>query len=353
MSLGKRHIGRSVAGVGVAVTLMVLGLQAPAFADTSVTAVAPTSGPADCVVVVTGSGFRTFPDGSNHLTFVGPVSGPGDDVDSADWFSISDTEIWAVVPTLAVGTSYTVVLTQPSGTNTAGGTFLSTGLAGGAAGGCAPTITSFTPTCSTAGNVVTITGTNLLDASNLSGTNSGADVSFQDTTPPGMTTASQPVPDLSEATSVSAIVPSNVADGPILVETDVDANAATAGIQGVFSTTSFLTPPPDCIPAGGNTHARSVSFKITKAGKASGAVKSTEDPAFTDCVAAVPVKIQRKTSSGWKTVGKATTTDAGNYTKKVKNPKGKQKFRALAPKVSLGDPVTDVCSKAKSATRKI
>jgi hypothetical protein len=333
---------------------MVLGLQAPAFADTSVTAVAPTSGPADCVVVVTGSGFRTFPDGSNDLTFVGPVSGSGDDVNSADWFSISDTEIWAVVPTLAVGTSYTVVLTQPSGTNTAGGTFLSTGLAGGAAGGCAPTITSFTPTCSTAGTVVTITGTNLLDASNLSGTNSGGDVSFQDTTPPNMTTASQPVPDLSGPTSISAIVPSNVADGPILVETDVDATASTPlTIDGVFSSTSFLTPPPDCVPVGGTTHARSVSFKIKSTGKASGKVSSTEDPAFADCVAAVPVKIQKKTNSGWKTVGKTTTTDTGSYAKKVKNPKGKQKFRALAPKVSLGDPVTDVCSKAKSATRKV
>jgi hypothetical protein len=332
---------------------MVLGLQTPAFADTAVTAVAPSSGPADCVVVVTGTGFRTFPDGSNTLTFVGPVSGSGDDVDSADWFSISDTEIWAVVPTLAVGTSYTVVLTQPSGTNTAGGTFLSTGLAGGAAGGCAPTITSFTPNCGVAGDVITITGTNLLDASNLSGNNSGGDVSFQDTTPPGMTLATQPVPDLSEATSISAIVPSGVADGPILVETDVDANPATAGIQGVFSTTSFLTPPPDCVPEGGTTHARSISFKIKSTGKASGKVSSTEDPAFTECVAAVPVKIQRKTSSGWKTVGKTTTTDTGSYAKKVKNPKGKQKFRALAPKVSLGDPVTDVCSKAKSATRKV
>jgi hypothetical protein len=38
--------------------------------------------------------------------------------------------------------------------------------------------------------------------------------------------------------------------------------------------------------------------------------------------------------------------------KKVKNPKGTQKFRALAPKVSLGDPVTDVCLKARSAVRK-
>ena len=96
MSLGKRHIGRRVAGVGVGVALMVLGLQAPAYADSAVTAVAPTSGPEDCVVVITGSGFRTFPDASNDLTFVGPVSGAGDDVTvtDGDWFSISDTEIY-------------------------------------------------------------------------------------------------------------------------------------------------------------------------------------------------------------------------------------------------------------------
>ena len=354
MSLGKRHIGRRVAGIGVGVALMVLGLQAPAFADTTVSAVAPTSGPTNCVVDITGTGFRTFADSVNTLTFVGPASGTGDDVNvvNANWFSISDTEIWAIVPVLTVGTTYTVVLTQPSGTNTPGGTFLSTGLAGGAAGGCAPTITSFTPSCSAAGAVVTITGTNLLDASNLSSNNSGGDVFFRNNAA-GETLASQPVPDLSEPTSISAIVPTGVADGPIRVQTDVDANPATAGLQGVFSTQSFLTPPPDCVPEGGTQHARSVSFKITKAGKASGNVRSTEDPAFTECVAAVPVKIQRRTNSGWKTVGKTTTTDSGSYTKKVKNPKGKQKFRALAPKVSLGDPVTDVCTKAKSAVRKV
>jgi hypothetical protein len=103
----------------------------------------------------------------------------------------------------------------------------------------------------------------------------------------------------------------------------------------------------------GNEHARNITFKINKKGRASGVVSSTEDPAFTDCVAAVPVKIQRKKpGGGWKTVGKTTTTDTGSYVKKVKNKPGKQKFRALAPKVSLGDPVTDVCLKARSATRK-
>ena len=349
MSLSKRHIGRRVAGVGVAVALMVLGLQAPAFADTTVTAVAPTSGPANCVVAITGTGFRTFPDGSNTLKFVAPTTPVGDvTVANANWFSISDTEIWAIVPVLAVGTTYTAKLSQPSGTNTGGGTFLSTGLAGGAAGGCAPTITSFTPTCGLKSIVVTITGTNLLSASNLTGNNSGGDVFFQNNAA-GETQATQPVPDLSEPTSIAAIVPSDIADGPIHVFTDVDANASTVGLQGVFSTTSFLTPPPDCTPATG--HTRSVTLKLTKSGKASGKVSSTETVPFTACASAVPVKIQKKKKGGgWKTVKSATTSDTGSYSAKTAGKPGK--YRSLAPKTSVGTPAAD-CAKATSATRTI
>ena len=348
MSLKKRHVGRRVAGIGVGVALMVLGLQAPAMANTAVTAVSPSSGPRDCVVVITGSGFNTFPDGSNDLIFVGP--GAGDDVSAVDWFSISDTEIWAVVPGtgdgMLAGTSYTLQLTQPSGTFTAGGTFLFTGNT--APGGCAPTITSFTPACGSAGDVVTITGTNLLDASNLDDPNSGGDVFFQNTSA-SETEAVQPVPDQSSATSLSAIVPSGVADGPIHVITDVEATATS---NGVFSTASFLTPPPDCAPVTGNEHARAITFKLKKSGKASGVLSSTEDPAFDECVAAAPVKIQKKKKGdGWKTKATATTDDTGSYSATINAKPGK--YRALAPKVSLGDPVTDVCLKTKSAARKI
>ena len=112
--------------------------------------------------------------------------------------------------------------------------------------------------------------------------------------------ATHTVPDVDDVTSLSVIVPSGSGDGPIPVDT-----RRTAG--QVFSTTSFLVPPPDCVPDTGNEHARSITFKIKKSGAASGVVSSTEDPAFTDCAAAVPVKIQRKTSGGWKTVGKTTT----------------------------------------------
>jgi hypothetical protein len=332
MSLGKRHIGRRVAGVGVAVTLMVLGLQAPASAVVTISALSPTSGPADCVVVATGTGFTDFPAAQMDVDF---VTG-GVPIAAADFFPIDDATLWVVTPGLTPGASYTLRVTNPANAP-AGVSSAATFLATTGSGGCAPTITSFTPTCGLAGSGVVITGTNLINASLV-----GGEVRFSPYA--AAQVATHTVPDVDDVTSLSVLVPTGSADGPISVQTDVGGP--------VFSTTSFLVPPPDCTPDTGNEHARNITFKINKKGRASGVVSSTEDPAFTDCVAAVPVKIQRKKGGAWKTVGKTVTDDAGAYVKKVKNPKGTQKFRALAPKVSLGDPVTDVCLKARSAVRK-
>jgi hypothetical protein len=320
---------------------MVLGLQAPASAAITITALSPTSGPADCVVVATGTGFKDFPAAQMTVEFV--TGGVG--TAAADFFPIDDATLWVTTPGLAPGSSYTLRVDNP-GTTDPGISSTVAFLATTGSGGCAPTITSFTPTCGLAGATVVITGTNLINEDLV-----GAEVRFSPYDPDNI--ATHTIPDVDDVTSLSVIVPSGnsgavfhpTADGPISVETGVGS--------AVFSTTSFLVPPPDCTPDTGNDHARSISFKIKKSGAASGVVSSTEDPAFTDCAAAVPVKIQRKTSGGWKTVGKTTTTDTGSYTKKVKNKPGKQKFRALAPKVSLGDPVTDVCLKAKSATRSV
>jgi hypothetical protein len=356
MSLGKRHIGRRVAGVGVAVGLMVLGLQAPAFAAPTTTSFSPTSGPAGCVVVVTGTGFKASPAAQISVNFV--TTATGTPVDTADTKTIiSDTEIWATVPsgTLVGGTGYLIRVDDALlGQGTASATtFTFTA----DAGTCAPTITSFTPLCGVSGDVLTITGTNLLAPTEIGGLVEFAPYTLAAGAAPDGLDASNTAPDISSPTTLQVLVPGTsaapLADGPIQIST-FDTDAVAVGAQGgrVQSTTLFQTPPPDCV-TGPTSHARSISFKIKSTGKASGKVSSTEDPAFTDCVAAVPVKIQRKTSSGWKTVGKTTTTDTGSYSKKVKNPKGKQKFRALAPKVSLGDPVTDVCSKAKSAVRKV
>jgi len=317
-----------------------LGLAAPAFAAApAVASFTPNSGPEECVVVITGTAFTDLPstDASWDVEFDTDTT-TGGGINATGFDIISATEIWATVPALTPGTAYFVRVANSLGTGNSATTFLNT--ADDAGGACAPTITSFTPTCGSAGAAVVITGTNLLEPDRT-----GGDVRFA---PYAGGPAVTVQPDVDSATSLSVVVPSGVADGAIRVNTITNVTAGQ-----VFSATPFLTPPPDCVPTGGTPHARSISFKINKAGKASGAVRSTEDPAFTECVAAVPVKIQRKTNSGWKTVGKTTTTDTGSYAKKVKNPKGKQKFRALAPKVSLGDPVTDVCSKAKSATRKV
>jgi hypothetical protein len=335
----RRHVGRRVAGVGVGVALLVLGLEAPAFAAPAITAISPTSGPDDCVVVITGTGFDQA--GAFAISDVRFTGAGGIDTEDADFHVVSDTEIWTTAP--AAATTGAITVTDGNGDSDNSGVFTVTT----DEGGCGPTITSFTPTCGVVGTVVTITGTNLLS-------DSGEDVT--PTAPTGGTVRFNPYTGAAIATHTGAAespqtlvvnVPAVAVDGPIRVDTSLGA-----GDDNVDSTTAFDVAA-DASECAGNEHARSITFKINKKGKASGVVSSTEDPAFTECVAAVPVKIQRKKAGGgWKTVGETTTDDTGAYMKKVKNKKGKQKFRALAPKVSLGDPVADVCLKAKSATRK-
>jgi hypothetical protein len=96
------------------------------------------------------------------------------------------------------------------------------------------------------------------------------------------------------------------------------------------------------------THSRSITLKLKKSGKASGKVSVGDG--FTACTASVPVKIQRKSSGGWKNAGTTTTSATGSYSKKTNGKPGK--YRAIAPKVALNNGV-DVCLKDKSPTRTI
>jgi IPT/TIG domain len=337
MSLLRRHIGRRVAGVGVGVALLVLGLEAPAFAVPTVSGVAPTSGPANCVVTITGTGFKDFTEADQTLTFVGPVSGAGDDLALADanWFANSATEILAVSPAVVAGTTYTVTLTDPTG-GTSTGTFAATS----GAGGCAPTIASFTPTCGAAGTVVVITGTNLLDAGL-----DGATVAFNPYA--AAQVAAHTVPDVDTTTSLSVIVPTGTVDGKIRVTTNVDTDPNTAGVQGVFSTANFEVPPPDCVAA--VPFARSITLKLAKHLVAKGKVSAAAvtPPAPAECTAGVPVKIQRKKGGSWKTIAKTTTSDTGAYKRKIKDKPGK--YRARAVKITLESGA--VCAKATSPVR--
>jgi hypothetical protein len=58
---------------------------------------------------------------------------------------------------------------------------------------------------------------------------------------------------------------------------------------------------------------------------------------FTDCAASVPVKIQRRVSGHWKTVGKTTTTDTGAYKKRIRDRAGRYRAEALWVTLTIGD----------------
>jgi hypothetical protein len=70
---------------------------------------------------------------------------------------------------------------------------------------------------------------------------------------------------------------------------------------------------------------------------------------FTACAASVPVKIQRRVSGQWKTVGSTTTTSTGSYKKRIPDKPGK--YRARATRVVLNSGA-DICSRATSPVRR-
>jgi hypothetical protein len=171
---------------------------------------------------------------------------------------------------------------------------------------------------------VSIEGTNLLEADLT-----GGDVRFS----PYAADAASTVPDVDEPVMLSVIVPSGAGDGPIRVTTNVGV---------VFSTDSYLLPPPDCEDEGGPEHARSITLRLKGALTAKGRVSVADDT--TACTDNVQVKIQRRQSGKWKTIKITTTDTVGKYAKKIRNRSGK--YRALAPKLTLEN--GDVCLKAKS-----
>jgi hypothetical protein len=329
MSLFKRQ-ARRVAVVGLGVGLLVLGLEAPAFAAPPViSSFTPDSGAAagGCVIVVTGTGLDDFATATWTFENAGP---PATSLPAADYVLVSDTEAWVTAPALSSGVAYNLKVTSPLGTSTSTTTFLATA----GAGNCAPTITKIAPACGSTNDKVVITGTNLLLDTAGANNTAGGTVQFK----PYLTNAQHTFPDVDTSTSLSVFVSADAADGPIKV---------IAGGGTVFSVDSFLVPPPDCVAAA--AHGRSISLALRKKLVARGKVSSTEDPAFTACVASVPVKIQRRRAGGgWRTVGSTTTTDTGAYKKRIKNRHGK--YRALAPKLTLA--AGDVCARAVSPVRK-
>src|SRR6266511_3886290 len=154
-------------------------------------------------------------------------------------------------------------------------------------GGAAPTITSFTPTAGPVGTTVTITGTQIVTK-----------------------------------------VPTGATTGPITVTTP----SATA-----TSATNFTVT--------GAPHARTISLRLRDSLIARGTV--TVGDGFAACADTVPVKVQRRVSSHWKTVKSTTTSYTGTYRTRLRNRHGR--YRSVAPLVAKG---TDTCGRAVSPTRR-
>jgi hypothetical protein len=396
MTVLKRHIGRQVAAIGAGVALLVLGLATPAYAAIpTVTSVTPsTNAVAGCEVTIIGTNFQTNGGPATNVSFGGTSLGGSTEIVSID----SNTQLEATIPAATAAGSNPILVTNGDGDNTPAfayttlaaaavcpgvptfspasgivgstvtisGTFNSivTGVrfntstlvtptnpsttgatavvpAGATSGPIhvytaagqktsatsftvtpvpAPTITSFTPTFGPVGTSVTITGTN------FSGTISGANfttsvVKFNTTNATSFT--------VNSATQITATVPTGATTGKISVTTP--GGTAT-------SVANFTVSIP---------HSRTVTLTLKKHIVAKGAVNVGD--AFTACEAGVPVKIQRKTSGGWKNVGSATTTSTGSYSKKIKDKTGK--YRAQVKKFTPNAGV-DVCSKATSPVRK-
>jgi hypothetical protein len=319
----KRYLGLRVAAVASVVSLLVVGLQTPASATPpTISSFTPTSGPTDCVVVITGMAFTDSLAAETDLEFVAGATV----VDAADFAVFSATEIWATVPVLTPGTSYNIRITNPGGTNTSTGTFLSTT----GAGDCAPTVVSFVPGCGEAGDTMLISGTNLLGP-----TLTGGQVRFN---PYGASeVAIHTVPDVSSPTYLSVIVPATAALGPIRVMTF----AATGGT--VFSTTSFLRGYCHSDPG---VHSRSVTLRLRRHLVARGVV--SDDDGFADCVAGVPVKVQRRVEGAWKTVRTTTTSPTGSYRRRIPDKAGR--YRATAPRIDVNGGY-EICLRDISSVR--
>src|SRR6266545_5611662 len=264
MSLFKRQ-ARRVAGVGVGVALLVLGLEAPAFAAPVATAISPTSGPVGCVVAITGTGFDQ--PGDFAVATVKFTGGTINSV-SALFHVVSDTEIWTTVPTGAATGAITVSDGEtPAVTSNSPVFTITTGVSPDP---CAPTIASFTPTCGVVGTPVTITGTNLLKTG-------GDDSTTVPTKPVGGTVQFNPVATATAShtgaaespTTLVVNVPPTAKTGPIKVTT-WGTTTLTGGT--VTSTGSFTVVTDPALCAGAVPFARSISLRLRDALVARGKV---------------------------------------------------------------------------------
>lgn len=315
----KRYLGLRVAAVASVVSLLVLSLQTPAFASPSISSFSPTSGPAGCVVVITGTNFKD--------PIVTSVDIGGTPV--SEFKVVSGKEIRA---TVAGDASGTIHVANASATASSPTDFTNAN-----PGGCSPTITFVTPCGGWAGVVVAIIGTNLLKSSGTATTTPvGGDVRFAPYTETATDTGTPESPRL-----LRVAVPAGADDGRIRVSTFNDV----LGEGAVLSPLHFIVPPPDfdCSWVF-DPVSRSVTLRLVRS-LAVGVV--SPDGEFTVCAARVPVRIQRRVAGKWETVRTTTTSPTGSYEIRIPDKVGR--YRATAPKFPSG--VLTPCARVISPVR--
>ncbi|HEX2241237.1 MAG TPA: hypothetical protein VHJ82_08880, partial [Actinomycetota bacterium] len=107
-------------------------------------------------------------------------------------------------------------------------------------------------------------------------------------------------------------------------------------------TPTFVLPSPDPTPT---FHSRSVQLSLRGHLTLSGVVVVFDG--FEPCLAGVPVKLQRRTEFGWRTLRSVVTDDEGRYEGRVRDKRGV--YRSKIRELLLAN---DRCERATSARRR-
>ena len=253
----------------------------------TITGFTPSSGPIGTSVTILGTNFT----GATAVTFGGTAA--------AFTFN-NDTQITATVPTGA--TTGLIAVTTPGGTATSPTNFTVTGPG-------APTITSFNPTSGPVGTSVTITGTNFTGATFVRF--NGIAATFT----------------VNSNTQITATVPTGATTGLISVTTPI----GTATTSTNFTVTAQTPPTPI------ERHRSVITFKL------SGHLVATGDVHVPDGTSACQrgrlVKVQRRISGNWRTVGRDRTSPNGSYRESLSDREGT--YRSLVKRSTLAN--DDVC----------
>ncbi|MGH2668129.1 MAG: IPT/TIG domain-containing protein [bacterium] len=274
------------------ITVTTAGGTATSATNFTVTTTAPTissfspkSGPVGTSVRINGSGFA----GATAVRFNGVAA-------ASFTVNAQGTRIDTKVPSGA--TTGKISVTTPGGTATSAANFTVTSPA--------PMITSFSPTSGRTGTAVRITGTAFSGATAVRF--GGVRASFV----------------VNSATQITATVPVGAVTGKISV--------TTPGGTGT-SATQFTVVP--------TFHSRSISISLRHHLVVRGTVSAG---GFDACAEDALVRIRRFADGAWRTIATTHTNDDGFY--RVRVPDRPGRYRALAPRQTLGD--SDICGRAMS-----